>query len=284
MRTRFAPSPTGRLHVGHAYAAYCAFDWARNVGGECVLRIEDIDQTRCRPEYTEGIYEDLTWLGFEWEAPVRVQSEHFPDYTAALNVLIDKGVVYRSFRTRKEINAEIDAAGITESPAGERPYPGPSETLSMDEEQALIEGGQSFAWRLSLDRARETLGSQWDHLGFEEQGEVRDNGWTVARPEWLGDVILARKDTPTSYHLAVCHDDAVQKISHVVRGDDLFFATHIHVVLQALLGFEVPTYLHHRLLLDETGKKFSKSDHSKTLVDMRKDGFSPSDILRLFPL
>ncbi|MFC6197491.1 tRNA glutamyl-Q(34) synthetase GluQRS [Ponticaulis profundi] len=280
--TRFAPSPTGYLHLGHAYAAYQAFEAARRADGTCLLRIEDIDQTRCRPEYTDAIYEDLAWLGFDWPRPVRVQSEHFIAYESALARLEQIGVVYRCFLTRKELKAELEKRGIAESPVGERPYPGPERVMTEDETQARLQAGQPFAWRLSLSRCRDLLGTAWQALSFRETGNAEglSQGEVKARPEWLGDVVLARKDTPTSYHLACTHDDALQNISTVVRGVDLYHATHIHVLLQYLLGWQQPTYCHHRLVLGADGKKFSKSDRSKTIRAFRSEGISPADMLR----
>lgn len=276
--TRFAPSPTGRLHIGHAIAAREAFRFASENGGKCFLRIEDIDQTRCRPEYEDAIYEDLNWLGFDWPEPVRRQSDHFDDYTRALNDLRDKGLVYRSFLTRKELNADLEERGVEESPAGERPYPGPRAMLSSDEEHMRVARGDSFAWRLSLSKCRDHLGEAYNALSFLEDGASVEAGEVKARPDWLGDVVLARKDAPTSYHLAVTHDDALQGISHVVRGRDLYFSTHIHVLLQRLFGWQTPVYRHHGLILDTDGRKFSKSDRSRTLESLREEGVRPEQI------
>lgn len=278
--TRFAPSPTGRLHIGHAIAAREAFRFADDQGGKCLLRIEDIDQTRCKPEFEAGIYEDLSWLGFDWPEPVRRQSDHFDDYTRALGELRDKGLVYRSFLTRKALNAELDERGIGESPAGERPYPGPVTPMSADEEEMRVGRGDSFAWRLSLVACRDYLGAAFNDLAFVEEGSGVMAGEIKAHPEWLGDVVLARKDTPTSYHLAVTHDDALQGISHVVRGRDLYFSTHIHVLLQRLFDWPTPVYRHHGLILDTDGKKFSKSDRSRTLESLREEGVRPEQIFR----
>jgi glutamyl-Q tRNA(Asp) synthetase len=278
--TRFAPSPTGRLHIGHAIAAREAFRFADDQGGKCLLRIEDIDQTRCKPDFEAGIYEDLRWLGFDWPEPVRRQSDHFDDYTRALGELRDKGLVYRSFLTRKALNADLDERGIGESPAGERPYPGPVTPMSADEEEMRVGRGDSFAWRLSLSACRDYLGAAFNDLAFVEEGSGVMAGEIKAHPEWLGDVVLARKDTPTSYHLAVTHDDALQGISHVVRGRDLYFSTHIHVLLQRLFDWPTPVYRHHGLILDTDGKKFSKSDRSRTLESLREEGVRPEQIFR----
>lgn len=278
--TRFAPSPTGRLHIGHAIAAREAFRFAEDQGGKCLLRIEDIDQTRCKPEFEAGIYEDLRWLGFDWSEPVRRQSDHFDDYTRALGELRDKGLVYRSFLTRKALNADLDERSIGESPAGERPYPGPVTPMSADEEEMRVGRGDSFAWRLSLSACRDYLGAAFNDLAFVEEGAGVMAGEIKAHPEWLGDVVLARKDTPTSYHLAVTHDDALQGIGHVVRGRDLYFSTHIHVLLQRLFDWPTPVYRHHGLILDTDGKKFSKSDRSRTLESLREEGVRPEQIFR----
>ncbi len=285
-RTRFAPSPTGYLHVGHAYAARQAFDAADRAGGECLLRLEDIDQTRCRPAYETALLEDLHWLGLSWPEPVRRQSDHFEDFQQVIEALRARGLVYRCFLTRKALQAELDRRDIGISPAGERPYPGPEKLLSVDEVEARLADGEGFAWRLSLARCRDLLGQAFDQLTFEETGDAPDieTGLVKAHPDWLGDVLLARKDTPVSYHLAVCHDDAIQKISHIVRGADLYFATHIHVLLQAIMRWPTPIYQHHKLLLDEHGRKFSKTDRSKTLRSLREEGVRPDEILEGFPI
>ncbi len=269
--TRFAPSPTGFLHIGHAYAAMQAFG-----AGACLLRIEDIDQTRCRTEFETAIYEDLSWLGFSWETPVRRQSDHFTDYTSVLARLSELGLVYRCGLSRKEINAHLEEAGVETSQAGEKPF---RRTLLKSDH--IIDEVGSFAWRLDLDACRDYLGPRWFELGFEETGCAPgvDPGWVKAHPDWLGDVILARKDTPTSYHLSVCHDDALQGITQVTRGRDLVFATHIHVVLQAVLDWPTPVYAHHGLLLGPDGRKFSKSEMSKTIRSLREEGVKPEDLL-----
>jgi glutamyl-Q tRNA(Asp) synthetase len=266
--TRFAPSPTGRLHRGHAFSALTAFEAARAAGGRCLLRIEDIDLTRCRPEYEAGVYEDLAWLGLAWETPVRRQSEHFPEYRAALQRLIDRGLVYRCFKTRREILDEIARAphGAAEAYVGE--------PLHLNEEQRFLEEDRPYAWRLSLARAREALGPAWHALGFVEQGEGPngETGRIRARPETAGDVVLARKDVGVAYHLAVVWDDALQRVTHVIRGQDLFEAAHIQRLLQALLGLPEPAYRHHRLLTGPDGKRFAKRDKAETLADLRARG------------
>lgn len=279
--TRFAPSPTGHLHLGHAFSAITAHDAALAAGGRFLLRIEDIDLTRCTPEYEAGIMEDLAWLGLEWERPVRRQSEHFDDYAAVIDALAARGLVYRCFKTRREIAAEIARAPHHpgEGPEGVI-YPGPADPMSADEQAAKLQAGEPFAWRLSVMAARDALGDGWERLGFIEEGEgpEGETGWVKARPELLGDTILGRKDVGTSYHVACCHDDALQGVSHVIRGRDLFFATHLHVLLQALMGWPRPVWRHHRLLTGPDGKRFAKRDRSLTLKALREAGETPEGI------
>ena len=270
--TRFAPSPTGRLHKGHAFSALTAWTAARETGGRFILRIEDIDPTRCRPEFDAAILEDLAWLGLDWETPIRRQSQHLPDYATVVDTLDRRGLLYRCFRTRKEI---LDAIGDAPHGPAEAARPGPH---PAEEEARLLAEGRPFAWRLSLDRARDTLGDRaWTALAFVEEGEGPDGerGLIAARPETAGDVVLARKDAGTAYHLAVTHDDALQIITHVIRGQDLFEATHIQVLIQALMGWPTPTYRHHRLLTDDTGRRFAKRDQSVTLAELRAGGLDP---------
>jgi len=274
--TRFAPSPTGRLHKGHAFSALTAFSAAQDAGGRFLLRIEDIDPTRCKPEFEDGIYEDLRWLGLDWEEPVRRQSDHLDDYAAAVETLRQRGLVYRCFRTRKEILDGIGHAphGITDAA---RPSP-----HSANEEAELLQSGKPFAWRLSLERARDTIGgAAWDNLSFFEEGHGPDGetGHIRARPELAGDVVLARKDAGAAYHLAAPHDDALQGITHIIRGQDLFEATHIQRLIQTLFGWDEPVYRHHRLMTDTNGKRFAKRDGSVTLAALRENGVS-ADALR----
>ncbi|UTW58471.1 tRNA glutamyl-Q(34) synthetase GluQRS [Kordiimonas sp. SCSIO 12603] len=264
--TRFAPSPTGGLHMGHAYSALLAFHEAQKHNGRFLLRIEDIDTTRCKPEFIEDIYRDLEWLGLRWEAPVRCQSQHFTDFQQALDTLKSMGVIYPCFCTRKEIQntqPQIGPEGII--------YPGTCKHLTAEEQQQLIDVGKSHSWRLNLDAALEKI----DTPMFWRDQIARQ---IAATPELLGDVILARKDTPTSYHLSVVVDDALQNITHVIRGKDLWHATHIHVVLQALLKLPQPQYWHHDLLLDESGEKFAKRNKSMTLKSIREGGTSVKDL------
>lgn len=272
--TRFAPSPTGYLHAGHAFSALTAFDAAREAGGRFLLRIEDIDATRARPEFEAAIYEDLAWLGLDWETPVRRQSEHFADYRTALDRLIALGVMYRCFKTRREVMEAIASAphGVGDVYVGA--------PLGADEEQARLAAGEAFAWRLSLARSRDLLGPDWDRLDFIEEGAGPDGetGRVKARPERLGDAVLARKDVATSYHLACTHDDALQSVTHVIRGRDLFESTHLHRLLQALLGLPAPRYRHHRLLEDGSGARLAKRAGSPSLRDARLGGQSAQDL------
>ncbi|MGX6646823.1 tRNA glutamyl-Q(34) synthetase GluQRS [Maricaulaceae bacterium MS644] len=279
--TRFAPSPTGLLHLGHAFSALTAYGAAHAAGGVFLLRIEDIDTARCKAEFEQAIYDDLAFLGLDWPKPVRRQSAHFPDYARALEGLARRGLVYRCFKTRKEIAEDIERAPHHpgEGPEGVI-YQGPDARLSEAEEAALISGGKPYAWRLSIVACRDALGSAFDGLHFIEEGEGPDgeHGRVQARPETLGDVILGRKDVGASYHLAAVHDDALQGITHVIRGQDLFFATHLHALLQRLLDLPRPVYRHHRLLLDEHGKRFAKRDQSVTIRSMREAGMSAEEI------
>lgn len=278
--TRFAPSPTGRLHLGHAYSAILAHDTARSRGGVFLLRIEDIDRGRCRGEFEAGIFEDLAWLGLAWPEPVRRQSDHFPDYEAALAKLRGLGVVYRCFLTRREIMEQAMSAphGAGEGPDGVI-YPGPAVRMSEDEEQARLARGDAFAWRLSIRYSQDLLGEEFARLVFVERA-IGSNAEQIvtARPESLGDVILARKDTPTSYHLSVVHDDALQGVTHIIRGEDLRASTHIHVLLQRLLGLPHPVYTHHPLITGPDGKRYAKRDGAVTLAALREAGLSPADI------
>lgn len=265
--TRFAPSPTGRLHLGHAFSALTTFDAARDAGGRFLLRIEDLDQGRARPEFEAAIFEDLAWLGIAWETPVRRQSEHLDDYAAALERLNAAGLLYRCFKTRKELAAEAVNAphGAADVVRGRPPPPA--------EEQVRLAKGDPFAWRLWLDRAREHLGPRWDVLGFEADGV-----WTKAEPERLGDVILARKEFPASYHLASVWDDALQGVTCVIRGEDLREAAHLHVLLQALLDLPTPAYRHHRLILGPDGRRLAKRDQAATLAALRESGVTPEQV------
>jgi glutamyl-Q tRNA(Asp) synthetase len=275
--TRFAPSPSGYLHLGHAYAALVAWETARAAGGKALLRIEDIDRARCRDEFEQGIIDDLRWLGFDWDGEVLRQSERMWLYDRALDRLDRLGVLYPCFCTRRRIRAEIAHAGqAPHGPAGEALYPGICRTLESDERRLRIGAGEPFALRLDVGRALALTGPlTWHDL---RAGRVE------ARPETLGDVVLARKDVPSSYHLAVTVDDAEQGVTLVTRGEDLFHATHIHRLLQALLGLPEPRYYHHNLIADSTGLRLAKRNRAVTLRTLRQSGRRPDEIWRLLGL
>jgi len=316
---RFAPSPNGHLHLGHALSALLDFEMARAAGGRFLLRIEDIDAARCRPEYETAIYQDLAWLGIEWEEPVRRQSEHLDDYRAAIAKLSDMGLIYPSFESRSEIAmlaAEREGqGGWPRDPDGAPIYPGTSRHLTPAE-RARRMASEPYALRLDVDaatalvssppptqvgparlahesanpgHARDSWGREqqqiasltWEESGSGPNGE---SGSIAAAPECWGDVVLARRQTPTSYHLSVVVDDAAQGVTHVVRGQDLFWTTSVHRLLQALLGLPVPAYHHHRLLLDEEGRKLSKSTQATGLRELRAQGLTPRDVRRLIGL
>jgi glutamyl-Q tRNA(Asp) synthetase len=277
---RFAPSPNGYLHLGHAYSALLNFDLARRAGGRFLLRIEDIDATRCRPEFEAAIYEDLAWLGITWETPVRRQSQHFSSYRAAVERLVAEGLIYQSFESRAEI-ARLIAQRETEAPWPRDPdgaplYPGAAKLLSADERTRLIAQGVPYALRLDMAAACARV----KDLGWTETGEGPDGetGAVAARPEAWGDVILARKETPTSYHLSVVIDDALQGVTDVVRGRDLFWSTSVHRLLQHLLGLPQPAHRHHPLVLDAAAQKLSKSTSATGLRELRSEGATPADI------
>lgn len=261
--TRFAPSPTGYLHIGHIASALFAWDH----GTTCLLRIEDIDTTRCRTEFIQSIYDDLHWLEFDWPTPVRRQSEHLADYRRALGILESRDLIYPCFCTRRDI--EQDSAGAPHGPDGV-PYPGTCRHLSSTERQDRILRGDGYSLRLNMSGAIHQAGPLiwFDHIKGEQ----------VAIPEILGDVVLARKDIAASYHLCVTHDDALQNINLVTRGEDLFFATHLHRLLQKLLDYPTPAYHHHPLLTDKSGRKFSKRDKALTISDLRNKGFSAAQL------
>ena len=268
---RFAPSPNGHLHLGHAYSALLNAGLAREAGGRLLLRIEDIDETRCKPEYEAAIYEDLRWLGLAWEEPVRRQSEHYGDYRAALAKLDTMGLIYPAFESR----AEIARMSTRQDPDGAPVYAGTGKSLSAAERKRRIEAGEPYALRLDMDAAMARTGS----VTWNEDG--REIG---ADPAAWGDVILARKDSPTSYHLSVVVDDAAQGVTDVVRGQDLFAATAVHRVLQELLGLAAPRYRHHRLILDAEGKKLSKSTQATGLRELCAQGKTPVDIRQMVGL
>jgi glutamyl-Q tRNA(Asp) synthetase len=278
---RFAPSPNGYLHLGHACSALLNFDAARQAGGRFLLRIEDIDGTRCRPEFEAAIYEDLAWLGLSWETPVRRQSEHFADYRAAVEKLSAQGLIYPAFESRAEIARLVAARGREapwpRDPDGAPLYPGTAKSLPADERQRLIAQGAPYALRLDMAAAGRRAPPD---LAWTEQGEGPggETGRVTARPQAWGDVILARKETPTSYHLSVVIDDALQGVTDVVRGMDLFWSTSVHRLLQELLGNRQPVYRHHRLITDAAGQKLSKSTSATALRELRGAGATPADV------
>ncbi len=283
---RFAPSPNGYLHLGHAYSALLNYDMARELGGRLLLRIEDIDAERSRPEYEAAIYEDLRWLGISWAEPVRRQSEHFEDYAAAIAELEKQGLLYPSFETRSELNfmvAELDSHGRwPRDPDGVPIYPGRARKLSAVERMRRRAAGEPFALRLAMDAAVARVGAlHWTETGAGPHGQT---GRITAAPQMWGDVVLARKETPTSYHLAAVLDDALQSVTDVVRGQDLFWSTSIHRVIQALLGLPEPTYHHHQLILDDEGRKLSKSTAATGLRELRDAGTTARDIRRMIGL
>lgn len=272
--TRFAPSPTGWLHLGHAFAAFIAWEEAQKRNGRFLLRLEDIDGARSRPEYEQGIVEDLRWLGLTWEEPVRKQSEHFAEYRAALQQLQSMGLLYPCFCTRKEIQEEIARAGQAPHGPDEVLYPGTCKKLSPFDVESKLTEGRDYAMRLNLPKAMALAGGDfiWEDL---------ECGRFVADPTPLGDVVLARKDTPTSYHLAVVVDDAAQGITLVTRGEDLLSATPLHRLLQALLNLPVPQWKHHRLIADEQGKRLAKRDHARALRTLREEGWTAEKVRQL---
>lgn len=271
--TRFAPSPTGHLHLGHAHSALFGWRAAMDAGGRFLLRIEDIDPNRCRPEFERDLIEDLAWLGLRWEQPVRRQSDHLDDHRAALERLQAMGVVYPCFCTRKDIAAEIARAGHAPHGPDGPLYPGTCRNLPEPVRRERMESGAAYALRLDVAKARALTGPlRWHD---------RAKGWQEATPELLGDVVLARKDTPTSYHLGVTVDDRIQGVTLVTRGEDLFFATHLHRLLQALLGYDPPDYHHHGLLRNERGERLAKRDQAKTLRSLREAGHSPAQVRAL---
>lgn len=271
--TRFAPSPTGYLHLGHAYSALFAHGCARGAGGRFLLRLEDIDGGRCRPEYDAAILEDLAWLGLRWDGPVRRQSQHLDDYRAVLDRLADRGLLYPCFCTRREIQEEVARAPHAPHGPDGVLYPGTCRRCSTSERQQRIAAGESHCLRLDMAAAVAQAGPlRWHD---------RAAGWQTAQPQAFGDIVLARKDAPASYHLAVTWDDALQGVTLVTRGTDLFESTHVHRLLQALLDLPVPDYHHHPLRTDEHGRRFAKRDRSLTLRALREAGRTPAEVIAL---
>ena len=268
--TRFAPSPTGFLHLGHVHSALAGWNRARRAGGRFLLRIEDIDGTRCRPEYAAAIEEDLRWLGIDWDGPVRVQSRHFADYRESLDRLARMGLLYPCFCTRAKIAREIAASGgAPQGPDGPL-YPGTCRRLSAAEREARMARGDPFALRLDMARAVARVGS----LDFEEEGRGR----LRCDPARFGDVVLARKEVPASYHLCVTHDDARDGVTVVTRGEDLLPATDLHRLIQALMGWPEPAYRHHALLVDAEGRRLAKRDGALAVRALREAGRSPAEV------
>jgi len=287
---RFAPSPNGLLHLGHAYSALLNFDLARQSGGRFLLRIEDIDAVRCRPDYEAAIYEDLAWLGIVWEIPVRRQSEHLQMYRDAVKQLAGQGLVYPAFESRAEIARMIGQSPRKASsdkpwprdPDGAPLYPGSVTTLTPQERETRMRAGEPFVLRLASATACRRAGAlAWEEEGSGPGGET---GRVKAQPEAWGDVVLARKETPTSYHLSVVLDDALQGVTHVVRGQDLFWSTSVHRLLQHLLGLSAPVYRHHGLLRGEDGRKLSKSAQAASLQSLRAQGIGPQKIREMVGL
>jgi glutamyl-Q tRNA(Asp) synthetase len=274
---RFAPSPNGHLHLGHAYSALLNAKMAAGNCGRLLLRIEDIDIARCRPEYECAIYEDLAWIGVHWEAPVRRQSEHLAEYAQALAELRERGLIYPCFCTRGETARAIGGRpDWPRDPDGSPLYPGTCRHLHAAEREARLASGDRAAWRLDMAKASELVGALiWPEYGLDNA--VRE---IAAEPQAWGDVILARRDVATSYHLSVVVDDAEQGVTDVVRGNDLFASTSVHRALQELLGLPTPRYHHHELITDASGRKLSKSRGSPTLRDLRASGMTAEDIVR----
>jgi glutamyl-Q tRNA(Asp) synthetase len=285
---RFAPSPNGELHLGHALSAMLNDDLAKMAGGRLLLRIEDIDTTRCTPQFEAGIYENLRWLGIVWEEPVRRQSAHFGAYREVLAELVRQELVYPAFMSRGAIRAfaeawEGDGTGWPRDPDGAPLYPGLDKTLGSQERQRRIDEGRAFAWRLDMAAALARIGRKLSWQEYQDDGLAEVATVEADAAAW-GDVILARREIPTSYHLSVVTDDALQGVTHVVRGRDLYHATAVQRLLQELLGLPAPLYRHHRLILGEDGRKLSKSMKSTGLSALRTAGATPQEIRRLVGL
>lgn len=285
---RFAPSPNGELHLGHACSALLNSDLAAALRGRLLLRIEDIDITRCTPAFEAALLRDLAWLGIGWEEPVRRQSEHFGEYRVLLQRLVDEDLVYPAFMSRGEIRAHIAQVETSggrwpRDPDGAPLYPAADKTLSRAERQRRIDSGMPFAWRLDMDAALARVAAP---LSWQEFSDMTLAGaeTVTARPQDWGDVVIARREIPTSYHLSVIVDDALQGISHVVRGRDLYFATAVQRLLQTLLGLPEPRYFHHRLILGPDGRKLSKSLGDSGLAALRANGVTPEEIRRMVGL
>lgn len=279
---RFAPSPNGELHLGHAYSALLNASLAQATNGRLLLRMEDIDVTRCTADFEAGIFRDLAWLGIQWEQPVRRQSEHFQAYGQLLDRLIGEELVYPAFMSRGEIRTVIAESADRgrnwpRDPDGAPLYPGIDKKLSLTERRRRIEAGAPFAWRLDMEAALSRLPAplSWTEFDDETLAAAHD---VEARPQQWGDVVVARREIPTSYHLSVVADDALQQVSHVVRGRDLYHATNLQRLLQQLLGLPAPRYFHHRLILGPDGRKLSKSARDTGLATLRAAGRTPAEI------
>jgi glutamyl-Q tRNA(Asp) synthetase len=286
--TRFAPSPTGYLHLGHAYSALFAYEAAQRAGGKFLLRIEDIDPVRCKPEFTTAIFEDLHWLGLTWEEPVLHQSQNMPAYAESIQALRKQGVLYPCFCTRSEIANEVAAAASAphdlsdestfaasgrEALTATSIYPGTCRNLPPDQQAEKLATHKTANWRLDIKKALTLTGP----LTWRDEAK----GQIEARPQTFGDVVLARKDIPTSYHLSVTTDDHRQGVTYVTRGEDLFRSTDIHRLLQVLLGYEIPAYHHHPLVLDESGRRYAKRDKAATLRELKGQGLFANQIREL---
>jgi glutamyl-Q tRNA(Asp) synthetase len=273
--TRFAPSPTGELHLGSAYSAWTGWHRAREAGGTFLVRIEDIDIRRCRREYETAILADLKWLGFIWDGEVRRQSEHFADYGRALDHLDQRGLVYPCFCSRADIEREIAASANAPHAQRQGPdgplYPGTCRHLSIQERRERMAAGHEHCMRLDAKGAAAQAGPY--HF-FDET-----LGWVEGEPLLMGDFVIARKDTPTSYHLSVTVDDHLQGVTLVTRGVDVLPSTHVHALLQKLLGYETPQYAHHKLLTDASGRRFAKRDRDMTIRAMRDSGMTPRQVV-----
>jgi glutamyl-Q tRNA(Asp) synthetase len=270
--TRFAPSPTGYLHLGHAFSAISAWRRAREAAGRFLLRLEDIDAGRCRPEFADAILEDLAWLGLDWDGEVRIQSRHLAEYRLVLDALAARDLMYPCFCSRADIMREVEqSAAAPHTPDGTPPYPGTCRNLSRDERESRMAAGERHALRLDMRRA---LASVAAALLFDEE----DEGTVACRPERFGDVVLARKDAPASYHLCVTHDDAEQGVTLVTRGIDLKPATDLHRLLQTLMGWPTPAYAHHPLLTDAAGRRLAKRDRAATIRELRASGMEPAAV------
>ncbi|OQM75469.1 tRNA glutamyl-Q(34) synthetase GluQRS [Manganibacter manganicus] len=285
---RFAPSPNGELHLGHAHSVLLNRKLADAFAGRMLLRMEDIDTTRCTPAFKTGILRDLAWLGVAWEGKVRRQSEHFGNYEAVLHRLIDEELVYPAFMSRGEIRAFIAESGgggrdWPRDPDGVPLYPRADKTLSTQERKRRIAHGLPFAWRLDVDAAMQRIAAPLTWLEYDDEA-LSGTHRVEARPQDWGDVIVARREIPTSYHLAVVVDDALQQITHVVRGSDLYSATAVQRVLQKLLGLPEPAYFHHRLILDAEGRKLSKSAGDTGIAALRNAGVTPETVRRMAKL